>query len=122
MVSPGMPSRVVGIACVMCFDTIAAMKKAKTPAGGTPSRITSRVTGAMVAVGAMNRISVIIGQVGKDLQEDGGNDAKKKNIKPEKMNILLVGDKARIMEGVRKLGYEIVELDVDGNKVEKKAF
>src|SRR5690606_1181628 len=43
---------------------------------------TSR-TGAMVAVGAMNRISVIIGQVGKDLQEDGGNDAKKKNIKPE---------------------------------------
>ncbi len=46
----------------------------------------------------------------------------KRMLKPEKMNILLVGDKARILEGVRKLGYEIVELDVDGNKVEKKAF
>ncbi len=46
----------------------------------------------------------------------------KKAIKPEQMNILLVGDKAKIYDGVKKLGYEIVELDVDGNKVEKKAF
>ncbi len=42
---------------------------------------------------------------------------------PAKINILLVGDKAKIYEGVKKLGYEIVELDVDGNKVDgKKAF
>ena len=46
----------------------------------------------------------------------------KKVLDPEKMNILLVGDKVKIIDGVRKLGYEIVELDVDGNKVEKKAF
>ena len=46
----------------------------------------------------------------------------KKMLNPEKMNILLVGDKTRIMDGVKKLGYEIVELDVDGNKMEKKAF
>ena len=46
----------------------------------------------------------------------------KKYIKPEKTNILLVGDKAKIYEGVKKLGYEIIELDVDGKKVEKKAF
>ena len=46
-----------------------------------------------------------------------------KLLAPEKMNILLVGDKARILEGVKKLGYEIVELDSDGNKVDaKKAF
>jgi zinc protease len=38
------------------------------------------------------------------------------------MNILLVGDKAKILEGVKKLGYQIVELDVDGKPVEKKAF
>jgi zinc protease len=38
------------------------------------------------------------------------------------MNILLVGDKAKILEGVKKLGYEIVELDVDGKKIEKKGF
>ena len=46
----------------------------------------------------------------------------KKLLAPEKMNILLVGDKAKILEGVKKLGYEIVELDVDGKKVEKKGF
>ena len=46
----------------------------------------------------------------------------RKYIRPDKMNILLVGDKARILDGVKKLGYEVVELDVDGNKVDKKAF
>src|SRR5215203_3945833 len=47
----------------------------------------------------------------------------KKYLDPAKMNILLVGDKAKILAGVQKLGYEIVELDADGNKVDgKKAF
>jgi zinc protease len=46
----------------------------------------------------------------------------KKYIQPDKMNILLVGDKAKIYDGVKKLGYDIVELDADGNKVDKKAF
>jgi zinc protease len=46
-----------------------------------------------------------------------------KYLNPEKINILLVGDKAKILDGVKKLGYEVVELDVDGNKVDgKKAF
>ena len=37
------------------------------------------------------------------------------------MNILLVGDKIRILDNVKKLGYDIVELV--GNKVEiKKVF
>ena len=46
-----------------------------------------------------------------------------KFLSPEKMNILLVGDKERILDGVKKLGYEIVELDAEGNKVgDKKAF
>ena len=44
-------------------------------------------------------------------------------IQPEKMNILLVGDKAKILDGVKKLGYEVVELDADGKKVgAKKEF
>ena len=47
----------------------------------------------------------------------------KKYLDPSKMNILLVGDKAKILPAVQKLGYEIVELDADGNKVDgKKAF
>jgi zinc protease len=40
----------------------------------------------------------------------------KKWLDVNKMNILLVGDKAKILLGLQKLGYEIVELDVDGNK------
>jgi zinc protease len=40
----------------------------------------------------------------------------KKWLDVNKMNILLVGDKAKILSGLQKMGYEIVELDVDGNK------
>jgi len=46
----------------------------------------------------------------------------KNYLKPDKMNILLVGDKAKILAGVQKRGYPIVELDVDGKPVEKKGF
>ncbi len=46
----------------------------------------------------------------------------KKLLHPEKMNVLLVGDKAKILESVKKLGYPVIELDVDGKPVEKKAF
>ncbi len=47
----------------------------------------------------------------------------KKFLAPDKMNILLVGDKQKIQDGVKKLGYDIVELDADGKPVEvKKVF
>jgi zinc protease len=36
-------------------------------------------------------------------------------INPNRMNILLVGDKQSILPGLEKLGYEIIELDVNGN-------
>jgi zinc protease len=42
------------------------------------------------------------------------------------MNIVLVGDKTRILPGLQKSGYEIVELNTDGKPVEssnaKKSF
>ena len=44
----------------------------------------------------------------------------KKYLNPDKMNILLVGDKQRILDDVKKLGYDIVEVDADGNKVDSK--
>lgn len=56
------------------------------------------------------------------LTKEQVNAVAKKMLAPDKMNILLVGDKAKILEGVKKLGYEIIELDADGKKVEKKAF
>jgi zinc protease len=46
----------------------------------------------------------------------------KKWIDTSKMNILLVGDKAKTEEGVKKLGYPIVELDADGKVKGTKAF
>ena len=45
-----------------------------------------------------------------------------KYLQPGKMNILLVGDKAKTLEGVKKLGYDVVELDIDGKIVEKKGI
>ena len=41
----------------------------------------------------------------------------KKYLDVNKMNILLVGDKQLILPGLKRLGYDIVELDVDGNKI-----
>jgi len=46
----------------------------------------------------------------------------KKMLNPDKMNILLVGDKAKIVDSVRKLGYDVIELDAEGKKMEKKGF
>ena len=40
----------------------------------------------------------------------------KKWLDVNKMNVLLVGDKTKILPGLQKMGYEIVELDVDGNR------
>ena len=41
----------------------------------------------------------------------------KKNLPYNNMVILIVGDKATNFEKLSKLGYEIIELDVNGNKV-----
>ena len=48
----------------------------------------------------------------------------KKWINTSKMNILLVGDKAKTEEGVKKLGYPIVELgcQMENLKGATKAF
>jgi zinc protease len=48
--------------------------------------------------------------------------AAQKYLHPDKMNILLVGDKKKILDGVKKLGYDIVELDADGNLADKQVF
>jgi len=58
----------------------------------------------------------------KNISETEINSLAKKWIHPEKLNILLVGDKAKIFPGVQKLGYEIVELDTDGKSIMRKTF
>lgn len=44
----------------------------------------------------------------------------KEKIQPSKLNVLLVGDKAKILEKIKKLGYDVIELDADGKKVGDK--
>ncbi|MFT3980892.1 MAG: pitrilysin family protein [Ferruginibacter sp.] len=41
----------------------------------------------------------------------------KKYLDTDKMNILLVGDKKTILPGIQNMGYEIVELNADGEKL-----
>ena len=57
-----------------------------------------------------------------NLTKEQANASIRKTLNPGKMNILLVGDKAKIYDGVKKLGYEVIELDADGNTIQKKGF
>jgi zinc protease len=57
-----------------------------------------------------------------NLTKEQVDERAKKMLNVGKMNILLVGDKAKIFDGVKKLGYEIIELDADGKRVDKKGF
>lgn len=41
----------------------------------------------------------------------------KKYLDIDKMNILLVGDKKKILPGLQSMGYEIIELDADANLI-----
>jgi zinc protease len=43
-------------------------------------------------------------------------------INPDRINIVLVGDKAKILPGLKNSGYEIEELDKNGEAIMKKAF
>ncbi len=45
----------------------------------------------------------------------------KKRLPYNNMDILVVGDKDKIYDGLTKLGYEIIELDMDGNVIKQKA-
>ena len=55
----------------------------------------------------------------KNIKAEEINTLAKKWLNLDKMIILLVGDKAKILPGLQKLGYEIVELDADGKEVKK---
>jgi zinc protease len=52
-----------------------------------------------------------------DITTEEINRLAAKWVKTEAVNILLVGDKTKIMPGLAKFGYEIVELDVNGDRV-----
>ena len=52
----------------------------------------------------------------KSIDKSQINALAKKWLQTDKMIILLVGDKEKILPGLQKFGYEIIELDVDGNK------
>jgi len=51
----------------------------------------------------------------KNISKAQVDELAKKWIQADKMNILLVGDKEKILPGLKKFGFDIVELDSDGN-------
>ncbi len=53
----------------------------------------------------------------KNITQSEINDIAKNRLPYNNMIILVVGDKAKIYDGLVKLGYEVVELDTDGNPV-----
>lgn len=58
-------------------------------------------------------------QILKDITADEINALAKKYIKPDEMMLFVVGDKEKILPGLQKLGYEIVELDLNGDVVKQ---
>lgn len=56
-------------------------------------------------------------EIRKSITKEQIDALTKKYIDASKMNIVLAGDKKLIMPGLQKLGYEIVEVDADGNSV-----
>ncbi len=55
----------------------------------------------------------------KNITKESMDVLSKKYFDINKMNIVLVGDKKKILPGLNTLGYEITELDTDGNVVNK---
>ncbi|MEO6582807.1 MAG: pitrilysin family protein [Ferruginibacter sp.] len=53
----------------------------------------------------------------KSIQKNEIDALTKKYLDVNRMNILLVGDKKKILPGLQRLGYDIVELDADANPV-----
>jgi len=45
------------------------------------------------------------------------NELAKKQLQYDKMSILVVGDKSKVLLPLTKLGYEVIELDMDGNEI-----
>ncbi len=58
----------------------------------------------------------------KDIKKDEINALSRKWVHPDKLNMLMVGDKIKILPGLQKSGYEIVELDQDGKLLQKRAM
>jgi zinc protease len=58
-------------------------------------------------------------EIRKSITKNEIDAISKKYLNPDKMNIVLVGDKKSILPGLQKLGYEIVELDADGNSIKQ---
>jgi zinc protease len=55
------------------------------------------------------------------ITKDELNKLSTRLIPANNMNIVVVGDKLKVYDGLAKLGYEIIELDTDGNPITKAA-
>jgi zinc protease len=56
----------------------------------------------------------------KAITKEEINSLAKKQLQYDKMAILVVGDKSKVYLPLTKLGYDVIELDADGNEVKEK--
>jgi zinc protease len=56
-------------------------------------------------------------QILKSISKQEIDALAKKQLPYTKMNVLVVGDKATVWDGLMKLGYDVIELDMDGNVI-----
>lgn len=60
-------------------------------------------------------------QILKNLTKDDVQAAARKNLPANQMYVVVVGDRAKVMPSLGELGYEVVELDLDGRRVTAEA-
>ena len=53
----------------------------------------------------------------KNISKEEINAIAKKNLPYNNMVIVVVGDRAKYFDRIKALGYEVIELDVDGNQL-----
>ena len=66
---------------------------------------------------SIKTVILLASEIIKSITKSEINDLVSKNLPYHKMVILIVGDKASNYEKLAKLGYELVELDLSGNKI-----
>ncbi|MEH0158326.1 pitrilysin family protein [Limibacter armeniacum] len=88
--------------------------KYETP--GQKAAFLNRIIQYDLSEGYVKKQNKIISKI----KAENVNELARKYLDPSKMVIIVVGDKASLKDKLARLGYEIVELDADGNEVAVK--
>ena len=97
-------------------ETKSAIAQKETQLYETPAQKIG-VIKRMLDYGLEKNFTIKQSQILKSLTLEQVNELAKKYLPYDKMYIVVVGDKAKVFDDVKKLGYEVVELDVNGETI-----